>query len=76
MRELPVSFAAVLILGLLIALMWFVADYGCRGTRPPRQLSWFQLIDYGQLVVSKKSRTRGDVDHNGRTRRQRAHRPS
>lgn len=61
----------MLLVGLAIA--YVVLEHGCRDRPAPRQLNWFELIAYGQLRVSKKARTRGDVDRHGRTRHQQAH---
>jgi hypothetical protein len=51
----------------------YLLERGCRETSAPRQWNWFELIAAEQLRVSKKARTRGDVDRAGRTHRQRAH---
>lgn len=55
-----------------IAIAYLVLEHGCRERPTSKQLTWFELVAAEQLRVSKKARTRGDVDHRGRTRRQRA----
>lgn len=57
----------------LLAVLYLLVEHGCREKALPRQADWFQLVAAGQLGTSKKAHTRGDIDHHGRTRRQRAH---
>jgi len=48
---------------------WLMLERGCRDTPPPRGVSFF---DVRHERISKKARTRGDIDHLGRSRRERA----
>lgn len=57
----------------LLALVYVLLEHGCAATPASRRMSWFDLVAAEQLVVSKKARTRGDVDGRGLSRRERAH---
>ena len=62
-----------LVLVFLAAVFALRALTEALGDRPaPAGITFFDAIPY--LTISKKARGRGDVDHNGLTRRQRAHR--
>lgn len=50
---------------------YMLLEVGCRDGKSPAGMSWFDV--YPTLTVSKKKRTRGEVNRDGKTRREQAH---
>jgi len=62
----------LILFAFLLGGLYVIIEFGCREVPPPAGWSWFSV--YPRLRISKKKRTRGEVNREGLSLREQAHR--